>query len=144
MEADRPAEPEPPSISESVGRVLAMAHVGPLSHVAVIGRRALPVALALLRHGCAGVRTLRPGAASPDCEAADLVWIVDVGNEQELDDALRAAHRRSRRVMIEGAACRFCRELQRHALQAGLDVVSFDHVSRRVMLAARATVAMAA
>jgi len=42
------------------------------------------------------------------------------------------------------AACRFCRELRQHAMQAGLDVVSFDHVSRRVMLAPRSALAMAA
>ena len=75
---------------------------------------------------------------------ADLVWILDVESEQEFDDALRAAHRRARLVMIEGDACRFCRELQRHAVQAGLDVVSFDHVARRVMLAPRSALAMAA
>jgi hypothetical protein len=131
-------------MSEAVDRVLAMAHAGPQPHVAVIGRHALPAVLALLQHGCACVRSLRPDAAAPDCERADLVWILDVESEQEFDDALRAAHRRARLVMIEGDACRFCRELQRHAVQAGLDVVSFDHVARRVMLAPRSALAMAA
>jgi len=84
--------------------------------VAVIGRHALPVVLALLRHGCASVRSLRPDAAAPDCQAADLTWILDVESEREFDEALRA----------------------------GLDVVSFDHVARRVMLAPRSALAMAA
>jgi hypothetical protein len=137
-------EAEPPSMSEAAHRVLAMAHVGPEPHVAVIGRHALPAVLALLRHGCACVRSLRPDAAAPDCETADLAWILDVDSEQEFDGALRAAHRRARLVMIEGAACCFCRELQRHAALAGLDIVSFDHVARRVMLAPRSALAMAA
>ena len=137
-------EAEPPSMSEAVDRVLAMAHAGSRPHVAVIGRHALPVVLALLQHGCACVRSLRPDAAAPDCERADLAWILDVESEQEFDDALRAAHRRARLVMVESAACRFCRELQRHAAQTGLDVVSFDHVARRVMLAPRSALAMAA
>jgi hypothetical protein len=71
---------------EAVDRVLAMAHAGPQPHVAVTGRHALPVVLALLQR------------------------------------------------------C-FCRELQRHAMQAGLDIVSFDHVTRRVMLAPRPALA---
>jgi hypothetical protein len=100
--------------------------------------------LALLQHGCARVRSLRPDTAAPDCETADLAWILDVESEREFDDALKAAHRRARLVMVEGAACHFCRELQRHAVQAGLDVVSFDHVSRRAMLASRSILAMAA
>jgi hypothetical protein len=137
-------ETEPPSISGAVDRVLAMAHAGLQPHVAVIGRHALPVVLALLQHGCACVRSLRPDAAAPDCETADLAWILDVESEREFDDALRAAHRRARLVVVEGAACRFCRELQQHAVQAGLEVVSFDHVSRRVMLAPRPVLAMAA
>jgi hypothetical protein len=137
-------ETEPPFMSEAVDRVLAMAHAGAHPHVAVIGRHALPVVLALLEHGCACVRSLRPDAATPDCETADLAWILDVESEQEFDDALRAAHRHARLVMIEGAACRFCHELQRHAVRAGLDVVSFDHVARRVMLSPRSALAMAA
>ena len=136
-------EAEPPSMSEAVDRVLAMAHAGPQPHVAVIGRHALPAVLALLQHGCACVRSLRPDAAAPDCERTDIAWILDVESEQE-DDALRAAHRRARLVMIEGVACCYCRELQRHAVRAGLDVVSFDHVARRVMLAPRSALAMAA
>lgn len=137
-------EAEPPSLPEAVDRVLAMAHAGPKPNVAVIGRHALPTVLALLRHGCACVRSLRPDAAAPDCETADLAWILDVESERELDDALRAAHRRARLVMVEGAASHFCRELRQHAIQAGLDVVSFDHVARRVMLAPRSALAMAA
>jgi len=81
-------------------------------------------------------------AAAPDCQAADLAWILDVESEREFDEALRAAHRRAR--LVEGAACRFCRELHQHAVRAGLDVVSFDHVTRRVMLAPRPAPAMAA
>ena len=136
-------EAEPPSMSEAVDRVLAMAHAGPKPHVAVIGRHALPAVLALLQHGCACVRSLRPDAAAPDCETADLAWIIDVESLREFDDALRAAHRRARLVMVEGAACRFCCELCQHAVQAGLDVVSFDHVTRRVMLAPRSAPAAA-
>ena len=137
-------EAEPPSMSEAVDRVLAMAHAGSQPNVAVIGRHALPAVLALLQHGCVCVRSLRPDTAAPDCEKADLAWILDVESERELDDALRAAHRRSRLVVVEGAAGRFCRELQWHAAQAGLGVVSFDHVSRRVMLASCTSLAMAA
>jgi len=137
-------EPPNSSIPQSVERVLAMAHVGAKPHVAVIGRHALPAVLALLQQGCACVRSMRPDAAAPDCERADLAWILDVESEREFDEALRAAHRRARLVMIEGAACRFCRELRHRAVQAGLDVVSFNHVSRRVMLAPRSALAMAA
>ena len=48
------------------------------------------------RAAAAAVRSLRPGAPSPDCEAADLAGlIVDVRDESELDDALRAARFRA-------------------------------------------------
>jgi hypothetical protein len=121
-----------------VDRVIAMAHVTPQPHVAVIGRHTLPVVLALLSHGCCSVRSLRPDAAAPDCEAADLAWIVDAGCEQELDDALRAAHRRTGatgRIVVEEAAGRHCpATLRRHANDAGLDIVSVDTVERRIVL----------
>ena len=134
-----PRDGEPPSLSASVDRVIAMAHVTPQPHVAVIGRHTLPVVLALLLHGCRCVRSLRPDTAAPDCEAADLAWIVDVGDEHELDDALRAAHRcigRAGRIVLEGAACRHCEDsLGRHATAAGLAVVSYDSACRRLVLA---------
>ena len=137
---------EPPSCHpfRSIEHVLAMSHAGAEPHVVVIGRDALPAVLALLRHGCPSVRSLRPDAAAPDCERADLAWILDVESERELDDALRAAHRRAPLIVLEGTACRFCRELPRYAERAGLDVVSFDHVSQRVMLAPHTALAMAA
>jgi len=96
------------------------------------------------------VRSLRPGAPAPDCEAADLAWIVDVDSEHELDGALRAARWRAGahgRVVLEGAACRWRSGLaavREHAVAAGLDIVSFDHVARRLVLAAMPRVAMAA
>lgn len=140
---------EPPSITVSdeaatmalVDRILAIAHLPATAHVAVIGHHTLPFVLALMRKGCAGVRSLRPDAPSPDCEPAELAWIVDSGDESELDEALRAARGRTGstgRVILEQAACRIAAgaaAIRDHALAAGLDVVSFDHVARRVVLA---------
>jgi hypothetical protein len=142
-------EPVPePSAADSVDRVMAIAHLPMAAHVAVIGRRTLPFVLALMSHGCGCVRSLRPGAAAPDCETADLAWIVDVQDEHELDDALRAAHRRigdKGRIVLEDAACRHCvATLRQHALAAGLDVLSFDHVARRLVLAPLPRLALAA
>jgi hypothetical protein len=152
------ADVEPPSTTVSddassaamVDRVMAIAHLPTAAHVAVIGHRTLPFVLGLMRRGCASVRCLRPGAPAPDCEAADLAWIVDVDSEHELDDALRAARWRAGahgRVVLEGAACRWRSGLatvREHAVAAGLDIVSFDHVARRLVLAATPRVAMAA
>lgn len=152
------AEVEPPSTSASedgsnmalADRVMAIAHLPTTAHVAVIGHRTLPFVLALLRRGCGGVRSLRPDAPSPDCEPADLAWIVDVGDERELEDALRAARSRAGakgRVVLEGAACPWRSALaavRDHALAVGLDVVSFDHVARRLVLAPATRLAMAA
>ena len=152
------AEAEPPSTTASedaasmamVERVMAIAHLPATAHVAVIGRHTLPFVLALMRSGCDCVRSLRPGAPAPDCEAADLAWIVDVDNEHELDDALRAARWRAGahgRVVLEGAACRWRSGLaavRERAVAAGLDIVSFDHVARRLVLAPMPRVAMAA
>jgi hypothetical protein len=152
------ADGEPPSSTVSddassaamVDRVMAIAHLPATAHVAVIGHHTLPFVLGLLRRGCDCVRSLRPGAAAPDCEAADLAWIVDVDSEQELDDALRAARWRTGthgRVVLEGAACRWRSALsavRQHAVAAGLDVVSFDHVARRLVLAPMPRVTMAA
>jgi len=124
-----------------VDRVMAVAHLPPSAHVAVIGHRTLSVVLALMHRGCAGVRSLRPGTVSPDREAADLAWIVDVANEDELHDALQAARNRTGatgRVIVEGADCPCANGLsaiRAHALAAGLDVVSFDHLARRLVLA---------
>ncbi len=124
-----------------VDRVMAVAHLPPSAHVAVIGHHTLSVVLALMHRGCACVRSLRPGAASPDREAADLAWIVDVANEDELPDALQAARNRTGttgRVIVEGADCpcdNGLATIRTHALAAGLDVVSFDHVARRLVLA---------
>jgi hypothetical protein len=151
------ADVEPPSSPVSddasaalVDRVMAIAHLPPTAHVAVIGHHTLPFILGLMRRGCASVRCLRPGAPAPDCEAADLAWIVDLDSEQELHDALRAARWRTGargRVVLEGAACRWRSALgavRQHALAAGLDVISFDHVARRLVLAPMPRVAMAA
>ena len=142
-------ESEPPSTAAvddaltaaRVDRILAMAHLKDDAHVALIGHRTLPSLLALLQRGCRAVRCLRPDAPSPDREAADLAWIVDVKGERELDAALHAARARvgvSGRVVVEGAEC-ICRAgctVQDHALAVGLDVVSFDHIANRVVLAA--------
>ena len=114
MTTEKAAEIEPPSTiapddasnAELVDRVMAVSHLPAAAHVAVIGRNTLPLILALMRRGCGCVRSLRPGAPSPDCEAADLAWIVDVRDESELDDALRAARFRAGargRVVVEGA-----------------------------------------
>ena len=141
-------EPEPPSITALgeargatlVERVWAVAHLRPSAHVAVIGRHTLPLVLEFLKRGCSAVRSLRPGAPSPDCEAADLAWIVDVG-EGELDEALRAARSRAGsagRVIVEGATCAGCSNLasiRDRAVAHGLDVVSFDHRASRLVLA---------
>jgi hypothetical protein len=141
-------ENEPPSITALgdvrsatlVERVWAIAHLRPSAHVAIIGRHTLPLVLEFLRRGCSAVRSLRPGAPSPDCEAADLAWIVDV-DEGELDEALRAARSRAGgagRVIVEGAACAGCPTLasiREHAVAQGLDVVSFDHLASRLVLA---------
>ena len=145
---DRQAEGEPPSAPVSddadgarVDRVMAIAHLPATAHVAVIGHHTLPFVLALLRRGCEGVRSLRPGSPALDCEPVDLAWIVELQDEHELDEALRAARWRTGkrgRVVLEGAACAWRRALaamRQHALAAGLDVVSFDHVARRLVLA---------
>jgi len=139
---------EPPSLpaSETDG-VIALAHLPGAAHVAVIGRRTLPFVLALMERGCACVRSLRPDAAAPDCELVDLAWIVDVANEQELDDALRAARRRAGdtgRIVLEGAVCRSCGALRPHAAAAGLDLVSVDRLTQRAVLAATSRIALAA
>jgi len=142
------AESEPPSLSASeADRVIALAHLPGAAHVAIIGRHALPFVLALMERGCACVRSLRPDAAAPDCETVDLAWIVDVANEHELDDALRAARRRAGdtgRVVLESAVCATCGTLRAHAAAAGLDLVSIDAASQRATLAATSPLAMAA
>ena len=155
---DDDADVEPPSTIASddassaamVERVMAIAHLPAAAHVAVIGHHTLPFILGLMRRGCGCVRSLRPGIPSPDCEAADLAWIVDVQDEQELDDALRAARWRAGthgRVVLEGSACRWRSALalvRQHTVAAGLDVVSFDHVASRLVLAPLPRPAMAA
>lgn len=146
--SDCPAESEPPSspVSDDIDsaradRVMAIAHLPATAHVAVIGHHTLPFVLALLRQGCESVRSLRPGSPAPDCEPVDLAWIVDLQDERELDEALRAARWRTGkrgRVVLEGAACAWRSALAavRHrALLAGLDIVSFDHAARRLVLA---------
>ncbi len=133
-----------------VDRMIAVAHLPLTAHVALIGHHTLPLLLALLQRGCAAVRSLRPGTPSPDCEAADLAWIVDLQGDGELDDALRAARSRvgtTGRVVIEGATC-VCRDglksIRDRAVAAGLDVISFDHIARRLVLGKRPPLAMAA
>jgi hypothetical protein len=146
--SDCQAEGEPPSSPVSddgdgalVDRVMAITHLPQTARVAVIGHHTLPFVLALLRRGCEGVRSLRPGSPAPDCEPVDLAWIVDLQDERELDEALRAARWRSGkrgRVVMEGAACAWrnaTAALRQRALAAGLDIVSFDHVTRRLVLA---------
>lgn len=130
--------PDDPS-GALVDRVLAIAHLPPTASVAVIGHHTLPLLLALMRHGCARVRSLRPDAASPDGEVADLAWIVDVAKEDELSEALQAARLRTGgrgRVIIEGLECA-CRNglaaVRHRAACAGLDVVSFDHRAGRLV-----------
>ena len=140
----------PVSSDALVDRVMAVAHLPPTAHVAVIGHHTLSIVLALMHRGCACVRSLRPGSASPDRESADLAWIVDVANEDELHDALQAARNRtgaSGRVVVEGSDCACTNGLsaiRTHALAAGLDVVSFDHLSRRLVLAPALSARLAA
>lgn len=87
--------PDDPS-GALVDQILAVAHLPPTANVVVIGHHTLPFVLALMHRGCACVRSLRPDVASPDGEATDLAWIVDVANENELSEALQAARRRTR------------------------------------------------
>jgi hypothetical protein len=129
---------------------MAMAHLPAAAHVALIGRRTLPLLLDLLKHGCAAVRCLRPGAPAPDRETADLAWIVDVDGDEELDEALRAARARigtAGRIVVEGAGCA-CRAgpsaIPAHAAAAGLSIVSFDHRNNRVLLAVAPRLALVA
>jgi hypothetical protein len=135
--------------AEQVDRIMAMTHLPRSAHVALIGHHTLPSLLALLNHGCSAVRCLRPGAAAPDREIADLAWIVDLKGDEELDEALRAACVRigaNGHVVIEGAGCT-CRaglaEIRDHAAAAGLDAVSFDHLTNRIVLRATPCVALA-
>lgn len=152
------SEGEPPSIAAigigpcngRVDRLMAMAHLPASAHVALIGRHTLPLLLDLLKHGCAAVRCLRPGAPAPDRETADLAWIVDVDGDEELDAALRAARARigtGGRIVVEGAGCA-CRAgpsaFPAHAAAAGLCVVSFDHTDNRILLAVAPRLALAA
>jgi hypothetical protein len=77
----------------------------PTAHVVVIGRHTLPAVLFLLKRGFAAVRCLRPGAPAPDCERADLAWIVDYEDERELEEALHAARARvgaAGRIVVDG------------------------------------------
>jgi hypothetical protein len=140
-------ESEPPSITALgdarsatlVERVWAVAHLRPSAHVAIIGRHTLPLVLELLKRGCSAVRSLRPDAPSPDCEAADLAWIIDL-DASELDEALRAARSRAGcagRVIVEGATCAgsTLASIRDRAVAHGLDIVSFDHRASRLVLA---------
>src|SRR5471032_1472240 len=147
------ADLEPPSTvavddasyAAQVDRIMAMTHLPVSAHVALIGHHTLPSLLALLKHGCGAVRCLRPGAPSPDREIADLAWIVDVRGDDELDEALHAARVRLTqrgRVVIEGAGCAGLAAIRDHATAVGLDVVSFDHVANRVVLAIQPSLAL--
>jgi len=152
------AESEPPSpalLADArraalVERVWAVAHLPPSAHVAIIGRHTLPLVLEFLRRGCSAVRSLRPGAPAPDCESANLAWIVDVADD-ELDEALRAARSRAGhtgRVIVEGASglsrVRDLSRIRDRAVAQGLDVVSFDHNALRLVLATVRRPALAA
>jgi hypothetical protein len=158
LSVESPCEVEPPSTvtiddalcAARVDRIMAITHLPVAAHVALIGHHTLPLLLALLQRGCGAVRCLRPGVPSPDRETADIAWIVDVLDDEELDEALRAARARigaSGRVVVEGKGCA-CRggpaSICDHALAAGLDVVSFDHNANRVVLAIQPRLAMAA
>jgi hypothetical protein len=152
------ADLEPPSTAAvddasyatQVDRIMAMTHLPVSAHVALIGHHTLPCLLALLKHGCGAVRCLRPGAPAPDREIADLAWIVDVQGDDELDEALRAARARigvKGRVVIEGTGCACgagTAAIRDHAVAAGLDVVSFDHVANRIVLRVQQHLALAA
>jgi hypothetical protein len=152
------ADLEPPSTAAvddascaaQVDRIMAMTHLPHSAHVALIGHHTLPSLLALLKHGCGAVRCLRPGTPAPDREIADLAWIVDLQGDDELDQALRAARARigtRGRVVIEGAGC-ICQAglaaIRDRAVAADLDVVSFDHIANRIMLAIQPRLALAA
>ncbi|MBS0220323.1 MAG: hypothetical protein JSR91_06235 [Proteobacteria bacterium] len=135
------------ALSNPAERAIAMAHLSTAAHAAVIGYRILPHILALMDCGCPSVRSLRPDAAAPDCEAADLAWIVNVDSDGELHDALRVARRLvgdKGRIVLEVAVSRKCRSLLRYVANAGLGVVSFDHRSQRIVLANRSRLAVAA
>ena len=152
------AEGEPPSgaaiddasSAARVDRIMAVAHMPATARVALIGHHTLPLLLAFLRRGCAAVRSLRPGAPSPDRETADLAWIVDLQGDSELDDALHAARSRigaTGLVVVEGANC-VCRQglpaIRDRAVALGLDVIAFDHNARRLVLGIRPRLAMVA
>ena len=103
------AESEPPSIvtlgdsAFLVERVWAVAHLRPSAHVAIIGRHTFPV-LEFPKRGCSAGCSCVPAPPRRIAEAADLTWIVDVG-EVQLDEALRAARSRTGnagRVIVEG------------------------------------------
>lgn len=155
-ENDTDVEPPSTTVSEEatptalVDRVLAIAHLTPAAHVAVIGHHTLCFVLALMQRGCTCVRSMRPDAPSPDRERAELAWIVDIADETELDEALRAARGRAGpagRVILEQAACpqgACAATIRDHALAAGLDIVSFDHVARRIVLAPTPRLALVA
>ena len=158
VQVENIVEGEPPSSAAiddassaaRVDRIMAVAHLPLTAHVALIGHHTLPLLLAFLRRGCAAVRSLRPGTPSPDREAADLAWIVDVQGDGELDDALHAARSRvgaTGLVVVEGSNC-VCRRgllsIRDRAVALGLDVIAFDHTARRLVLGVRPRLAMAA
>jgi len=158
IDTEEAAELEPPSrtVPDEVAcaalleRVMAASHAAPQAHVAVIGHRTLPFVLALLKRGCLSVRSLRPGAPAPDCEPVELAWIVDLHDQGELGDALRAARSRvgSRgRIVVEGTRCGWrnaLASLAKDALAAGLDVIAADRQANRLILAPSNRLAMAA
>ena len=85
--------------------MIAMDQVPSTARIVVIGRHTLPAVLFLLQRGFAAVRCLRPGAPAPDCEQADLAWIVDFEDERELEEALHAARVRvgsAGRIIVNG------------------------------------------
>ena len=132
---------ESPQFAERAAQaLLALAQPPRDAHVAVIGHRTLPYMLALLARGCAAVRGLRPDRSSPDREAADLCWIVDVADEAELDEALRAARCRAGRIVLEDRDGRWrlaSAALRRRALALGLEIVDRGRRSPRLLLVAR-------
>jgi hypothetical protein len=153
-----PVEVEPPSTivpdeatcEELLERATAISHTSGCAHAVVIGHHTLPYVLALLRQGCASVRSVRPNCPAPDCETVELAWIVDLDDRTELADALRAARSRvghRGRVVLEGTAFRGragLAALPKAAQDAGLEVIIVDRKMRRLVLAPATLLALAA
>ena len=152
VEAEPPSSPVPDEVAcvTLLEGARAISHTNGCAGAVVIGHHTLPYILALLRQGCASVRSVRPDCPAPDCELVELVWIVDLANQTELADALRIARSRvgqRGRVVLEGTAFQWragLADLPRVALAAGLEVVAVDGRMRRLVLAPATEIALAA